>query len=67
MSTIAEPATVSFILGILIGIWVGVGIVPMLLVWIKNPKESPTWKTCHSICCLLQGPIGLATMKHWLD
>lgn len=67
MGTSVEPVTVSFILGILIGIWGGVGIVPALLVWIKNPRENAIWKTCYSIWQLLQGPIGLATMKHWLD
>lgn len=62
-----EPATVTFIFGILIGIWLGTGIAPALLVWIKNPEENVVWKTWATFYSLVQGPIGFATMKHWLD
>jgi len=62
-----EPATLTLIFGILIGLWFGTGIAPALLVWIKNPEESSAWKMYASFYSLIQGPIGLATMKHWLD
>ncbi|WP_347364396.1 hypothetical protein [Vibrio vulnificus] len=49
------------------GFWLGCGAAPAILVWLKNPKESTLWKVWASVYSLALGPIGFATMKHWLE
>lgn len=49
------------------GFWLGCGTAPAILVWLKNPNESNLWKVWGSAYSLALGPIGLATMKHWLE
>lgn len=62
-----EQLTAVFAFGIAIGVWFGTGLAPCMLVWIKNPEEPIYWKVFHSVSCLAQGPLGFATMEHWLD
>jgi integral membrane sensor domain MASE1 len=64
---VMEPATLTLIFGILIGFWLGTGIAPALLVWIKNPEESSSWKIWASSYSLIEGPIGLVNIKHLLN
>ncbi|CAK2046739.1 hypothetical protein AB4510_18005 [Vibrio sp. 10N.222.54.B12] len=47
------------------GFWVGCGTAPAILVWIKNPHESTSWKLWAVTFSLAEGPIGLLSIKNW--
>lgn len=57
---------ISVLLIAFAGFWLGLGVAPALLIWIRNPSESALWKSFHSLDVFIRGPINYLDMKNWL-